>query len=526
MRISVLRFSALTFTLFTAACAASHAPASAPTLSSTNAENASCESQIRQQMESKSISFASDPHLAAAPDFAALNQTTDSFSQVNHQTQSLSVKHTDGSAHALEYELSINDKDSADAMSLSVSYQEVSGDLSRTSRQTLGVAGDCTLHLQQTSIEDYRVAGEGYDFKLDTYYSDGGADHHSNHFDLSSGQHLVNFGIEGDAPGSYTKGAVVYSDGAGLLTLKVTHLAPSQDNEFGVALQFDNLEYEAIANGKTFLTATYANDASKQISLTTYLGHAEWQTPRAIWLQQSLGTASGLSNVVDLKLAADYLPSHDSFAVTGTIPTYEHLSAYFGVTKTSGGFLFTENSVPTIRDSTSPDDLASNATLDTTLPEIQRIASSIKNQTSDRRQQVALILAYLHDHYSYDEDMAKNNVIRPMSVAEALARHKGVCQHYAVIFATLARALGVPARIIEGFLLVDGQAGGHAWNEVEIEPGVWQVIEPQKLNALTETYTRYYIPIAHARFLEDPKASLADDVRAMYSVQMQITPIN
>lgn len=59
---------------------------------------------------------------------------------------------------------------------------------------------------------------------------------------------------------------------------------------------------------------------------------------------------------------------------------------------------------------------------------------------------------------------------------EALAAGMGVCQDHSHIFITAARALGLPARYVSGFLMMDGQthqAASHAWAEVYVSDLGW-----------------------------------------------------
>ncbi len=59
---------------------------------------------------------------------------------------------------------------------------------------------------------------------------------------------------------------------------------------------------------------------------------------------------------------------------------------------------------------------------------------------------------------------------------EALAAGHGVCQDNAHIFIGVARALGLPARYISGYLMMDGQVdqeAGHAWAEAHVEGLGW-----------------------------------------------------
>ncbi len=62
------------------------------------------------------------------------------------------------------------------------------------------------------------------------------------------------------------------------------------------------------------------------------------------------------------------------------------------------------------------------------------------------------------------------------SAEQALGLGKGVCQDHAHIFIAAARSLGIPARYVSGYLLMEGvteQSASHAWAEAHIEPLGW-----------------------------------------------------
>jgi len=59
---------------------------------------------------------------------------------------------------------------------------------------------------------------------------------------------------------------------------------------------------------------------------------------------------------------------------------------------------------------------------------------------------------------------------------EALAAGKGVCQDHAHIFIGCARQLGIPARYVSGYLMMDDrieQEAGHAWAEAHVAGLGW-----------------------------------------------------
>lgn len=62
------------------------------------------------------------------------------------------------------------------------------------------------------------------------------------------------------------------------------------------------------------------------------------------------------------------------------------------------------------------------------------------------------------------------------SAEEALAAGKGVCQDHAHVFIGCARQLGIPARYVSGYLMMDDrveQEAGHAWAEAHVDGLGW-----------------------------------------------------
>jgi len=50
--------------------------------------------------------------------------------------------------------------------------------------------------------------------------------------------------------------------------------------------------------------------------------------------------------------------------------------------------------------------------------------------------------------------------------SEVFKNRRGTCVGYATLLATLTRALGIPSRVVMGYVYVQGMFGGHAWTEV------------------------------------------------------------
>ncbi|WP_119256921.1 transglutaminase family protein [Shinella zoogloeoides] len=79
------------------------------------------------------------------------------------------------------------------------------------------------------------------------------------------------------------------------------------------------------------------------------------------------------------------------------------------------------------------------------------------------------LMAMLHEAVAY-----RPGETAPDTTAEqALEKKQGVCQDHAHIFLSAARHLGLPARYVSGYLLMDepDQTASHAWAEVHL-PGL------------------------------------------------------
>lgn len=76
---------------------------------------------------------------------------------------------------------------------------------------------------------------------------------------------------------------------------------------------------------------------------------------------------------------------------------------------------------------------------------------------------------------------------------DALAVGHGVCQDHAHIFIGAARALGIPARYVSGYLLIDDkveQEAGHGWAEAHVEGLGWVGFDVSNAMAPDARYVR------------------------------------
>lgn len=99
------------------------------------------------------------------------------------------------------------------------------------------------------------------------------------------------------------------------------------------------------------------------------------------------------------------------------------------------------------------------------------------------------LMAEIHARVAYEIGATHAHT----TAAEAFAEGRGVCQDHAHIFIAAARAAGVPARYVTGYL-VTGQGASstaaHAWAEALVPDLGWVGFDPANAKCPTDTYVR------------------------------------
>ena len=118
---------------------------------------------------------------------------------------------------------------------------------------------------------------------------------------------------------------------------------------------------------------------------------------------------------------------------------------------------------------------------------IRTLATSA--QGKDMLEKLHALLGAVRDRVEYVTGATDTHT----SAAEALADGKGVCQDHAHIFVAAARSLGIPARYVTGYLVLDGQDTAdahHAWAEAWVENLGWVGFDVANRVCPTERYVR------------------------------------
>ena len=106
------------------------------------------------------------------------------------------------------------------------------------------------------------------------------------------------------------------------------------------------------------------------------------------------------------------------------------------------------------------------------LGEIRDLAAKISGARGAEREKIDRILAWM------DENIAKE-AIDSFTAVDVLRERRAECQGHAYLFAALARAAGIPARIVNG-IVYSAEHGGflyHTWNEAWIAGRGWQPVD-------------------------------------------------
>jgi transglutaminase-like putative cysteine protease len=101
---------------------------------------------------------------------------------------------------------------------------------------------------------------------------------------------------------------------------------------------------------------------------------------------------------------------------------------------------------------------------------IQTLAAQIAGGEREAAVVARRILKWVHDHLN------KVPTVSVPSAVEVLQMRQGDCNEHAVLFAALARASGIPTRVVAGLLLHEGRFYYHAWNEVYLCG--WYSVDP------------------------------------------------
>ena len=160
-------------------------------------------------------------------------------------------------------------------------------------------------------------------------------------------------------------------------------------------------------------------------------------------------------------------------------------------------------------------------------PEIAAMAEAVHQ--SDRLSTCHALMETVNERVAYVTDSTDAQT----TAAAAFVNGRGVCQDHAHIFITAARSLGIPARYVTGYLLLEDGAAApahHAWAEALLDDLGWVGFDAANCLCPTERYVRLGIGLDAAsaapirgirRFAGRESLSVQVDVREAEQSQSQ-----
>jgi hypothetical protein len=138
--------------------------------------------------------------------------------------------------------------------------------------------------------------------------------------------------------------------------------------------------------------------------------------------------------------------------------------------------------------------LAPTLAAPSTLTEISTLARSIAGDAASDEERIARLLAWM------DANITKE-AVDAFSAADVLSARRAECQGHAYLFAAFARALGMPARIVNGIAYSEEHGGFlyHSWNEAWIAGRGWQPVDA--------TFGQPHADATHVKLIEGESAA-------------------
>jgi len=122
--------------------------------------------------------------------------------------------------------------------------------------------------------------------------------------------------------------------------------------------------------------------------------------------------------------------------------------------------------------------------IDSDNPEILNIAKSLTNSETEPVEMAKILYNFVKRNLYYDFPRAEEGDYEFLYASEILERGKGVCSDYAILYTTLLRAAGIPARLAAGIpvytILFENEKEidmGHAWVEIQLPDYGWIPID-------------------------------------------------
>lgn len=510
----------------------------------------SCLNSLKQRMLNKNLMFnvSDSQRLDINLDF--INQKATALDEVSLGADfNLDSKKATALAVSLEhgpasYKVQVTpaDKDTTDLFDVQLDYEDTQYGVEY--QQVLSVNPVCELRLNSTIVTKKKLNGNKLTIEQKSAHPGNQAGSLSNEtFSYVVPDGTVSSAVIENLKNSknlvawvnQNPNAKVYFTAPGILLYgslqigKAEHVDPNSNKKSN----FDKVVVH-LTDGKVeaLQVAIYGSDQSKFIAFAVTAGTETWEGLNSqVWNSLDLARKDEAQNTVEAPKEILYSRGHANVKLSANDEyAYDNLDQYWSTSKNAKASApwkatYDASSIqllaPSDSDSLVTDQnefrfnkyLAASKMIEINDPEVQKLIAQLKPYIKQTRWQMALQVAKIvTSTITYDYSSLQNGSIYALKTSEVLARKTGVCQHFANLFATLARGVGLPTRIVMGYLVGPEGMGMHAWNEIEVSKGKWIPVEPQQSTLLI--FSGLYLPLTHGTYLEDGELS-AVDIKSM-----------
>lgn len=143
--------------------------------------------------------------------------------------------------------------------------------------------------------------------------------------------------------------------------------------------------------------------------------------------------------------------------------------------------------------------------------QIRAQAREIVGEETDLGKKAEKIRAWIYGRMKPDTSIGV-----PRSSVDVLKAPRGVCRDYAVLFTALARAAGVPTRVVAGIVYFNDGFYYHAWNECRVDP------TRDEWRAFDATLPTDFVDATHIKFSQGDPTDMFQAVRVVGELQVEI----
>lgn len=169
--------------------------------------------------------------------------------------------------------------------------------------------------------------------------------------------------------------------------------------------------------------------------------------------------------------------------------------------------------------------VAPSARVESDDPRIVELAERLTEGASDDDARARALHRWVVESIEYDVEAFLRRDLRSVSAVQTMQAKRAVCSGYANLLAALARAAGIPARVVLGYArraelgeswesVAAPEGFNHAWNELLIE-GRWVTIDATWNAGSVDLIGRRFIRDASERYYDPAPEVLARDHRTV-----------